>query len=60
MKENENIVSYFMCIDDVINTLRGLRETILEEEIVQKVLRSFPMRFDSKVSVLKIKRILTQ
>ena len=53
MKEDENIVSYFIRVDEIVNTLKGLGETILEEAIVHKVLISLPLRFDSKLSVLE-------
>ena len=53
MKEDENIVDYFLQVDEVFNTLRGLGEIIPEQAIVHKVQRFLPMRFDSKVSVLE-------
>ena len=28
MEEFEDIATYFLCIDEVVNTMRGLRETI--------------------------------
>jgi hypothetical protein len=36
-----------------MNTIKGLGEEIKEPTIVQKVLRSLPMRFDPKISTLK-------
>ena len=59
MKEDEDIASYFLRVDEIVNTLRGIGETIPKEVIIQKVLRSLPMRFDSKVSIWKIERTLT-
>jgi len=37
----------------VVNSLKGLEENIEESTIVQKVLRSLPNRFDSKVSAIE-------
>ena len=58
MKEYENIASYFLHIDEIVNTLKGLGEIVLEEEIVQKVFKSLSMRFDSKVSILEDRKDL--
>jgi SMC interacting uncharacterized protein involved in chromosome segregation len=49
MKEDENIASYFLRVDETVNAIIGLREEIKESVIVQKVLRSFPMRFDPNI-----------
>jgi hypothetical protein len=53
MKEDENIASYFLRVDETINAIIGLGEEIKESIIVQKVLRSLPMRFDPKISTLE-------
>jgi hypothetical protein len=53
MKEDENIVAYFLLVDETVNAIIGLREEIKESVIVQKVLRSLPMRFDPKISTLE-------
>ena len=37
----------------MVNSLRGLGENIEENTIVQKILRSLPDRFDSKVSAIE-------
>ena len=34
MKENDNIASYFLCVDEIANIILGLRETVPEEAIV--------------------------
>jgi hypothetical protein len=36
-----------------VNVIKGLGEEIKEPVIVQKVLRSLPMRFDPKISTLE-------
>jgi hypothetical protein len=53
MKEDENIVAYFLQVDETVNAIIGLGEEIKESVIVQKVLRSLPMRFDPKISSLE-------
>jgi len=53
MEESEDIATYFLPIDEVVNTMRGLGETIENAIIVQKVLRSLPVRFDPKISALE-------
>jgi hypothetical protein len=53
MKEDENIAAYFLRVDETINAIIGLGEEIKEFVIVQKVLRSLPMRFDPKISALE-------
>jgi hypothetical protein len=53
MKEDENIVAYILRVDETVNEILGLGEEIKEYLIVQKVLRSLPMRFDPKISTLE-------
>jgi hypothetical protein len=53
MKEDENIATYFLGVDEIVNAIFGLGEEIKESVIVQKVLRSLPMRFDPKISTLE-------
>jgi len=53
MNEDEDIVAYMLKVNEVINAIRGLGETIEDKIIVKKVLRSLPYRFDSKVSTIK-------
>jgi hypothetical protein len=40
MEESEDIATYFLCIDEIVNTMRGLGEKVKNVNIVQKVLRS--------------------
>jgi hypothetical protein len=44
MNEEENITNYFLCVDEILNTIVGLGEEVNETIIVQKVLRSLPSR----------------
>jgi hypothetical protein len=53
MKEDENIAVYFLRFDETVNAIMGLGEEIQESIIIQKILRSFPMRFDPKISTLE-------
>jgi hypothetical protein len=53
MNEDENISSYFLQVDEIVNEIMGLGEEIKESVIVQKVLRSLPMRFEPKISILE-------
>jgi hypothetical protein len=53
MKEDVNIAGYFLRVDETVNAIIGLGEEIKESVIVQKVLISFPMRFNPKISTLE-------
>jgi hypothetical protein len=45
-------------VDEIINSIRDLGEELKDKIIVQKVLRSLPMRYDSKVSTLEDRKYL--
>ncbi|KAH9293136.1 hypothetical protein KI387_041660 [Taxus chinensis] len=53
MKDEENVAAYLLRVDEVVNAIRGLGENIEESIIVQKILRSLPLRFDAKVSAIE-------
>jgi hypothetical protein len=53
MKEEENIVEYLLRVNEIFNTIKGLGEELDDKIVVQKVLRSLPMRYDPKVSTLE-------
>jgi hypothetical protein len=53
MKEDEDIAAYFLRVDETVNAIIGLGEEIEEYVIVQKVLRSLPMRFNPTISTLE-------
>ena len=53
MKGDENIEACFLRVDEIVNVIRGFGEEVDESIIVQKVLRSLPMRFDPKISTLE-------
>lgn len=58
MKEEEDTIAYLLCLDGVFNTIRGLGEKIEESMVVQKVLRSPPLRLDARVSTLEERKVL--
>ena len=53
MKEEENISAYFLQVDEIVNSIRGLGENVDEESIVQKILRTLTPSFNSKASILE-------
>jgi hypothetical protein len=53
MKEDEDITTYFLRVDETVNAIIGLGEEIEESVIIQNVLRSLPMRFNPKISALE-------
>ena len=53
MKEEENIAEYILRVDEIVNDIRGLGGVIKEREFIDKVLRTLPMKYDSKVSTLE-------
>jgi hypothetical protein len=60
MEESENIAAHLLIMDEVVNTITGLGEEVNESIIVQKVLRSLPLRYDAKVSAIEESRDLTK
>ena len=46
MEEFEDIATYFLRIDEVVNTMISLGEKVKDVDIVQKVLRYLPVRFN--------------
>jgi hypothetical protein len=53
MKEGDDIATYFLRVDEIVNVMRGPGEEIKGSIIVQNILRSIPMRIDPKVSSLE-------
>jgi hypothetical protein len=60
MNEKEDIATYLLRVDEVVNVIKGLGEEIDELLVVQKVLRSILMKYDSKVSAIEETRDLTK
>ena len=53
MKEDETIHDFHMNILEIANTSGALGETISEEKLVRKILRSLPKRFEMKVTAIE-------
>ena len=53
MKEEENIGEYLLRVDEVVNAIRVFGGKLKEKTMVKKVLRTLPMKYDSKISTLE-------
>jgi hypothetical protein len=53
MSKYDNVAIFILKVDETVNTIKGLIENIEEVVVVQKVLRSLPSIFDSKVFVIE-------
>ena len=53
MEEDESFNEFYAKLKDIVNSAINLGETILESEIVRKVLRSLPERFQAKITVIE-------
>jgi hypothetical protein len=53
MKEDETIGKYFLRVEEMVNAMKALGETIGEPSLVHKILRSLPDRFNLKVSAIE-------
>jgi len=53
MNEDEDIAKLFLRVDEVVNIMLCLSETINKSVIVQKKLRSLPSKFNPKVSTIE-------
>jgi hypothetical protein len=53
MKDEENIATYILCVDEIVNAIRGLGEMVKEPMIVKNVLRLLPLRFDAKLFAIE-------
>jgi hypothetical protein len=59
MKEDEDIAFYLKRGDKVVSTIKGLGVEFDDSVVVQKVLRSLPMIFSSKISSLEEREYLS-
>ena len=50
MNDEEDVVDYFLQVDEVVNSLKGHCEKVEETTVVQKLLRSLPLHFNAKAS----------
>ena len=53
MEEDESFDELYAKLKDIVNLAFNLGETILEPEIVRKVLRSLPERFHAKIIAIE-------
>ena len=53
MKEDEDITTHFLRVDEIVNSNKVLGEEVKELVIVQKVLISLPMKFDPNIYSLE-------
>ena len=53
MHSDESIASFFLRLDDIVNHMRSLGETITDTTLVEKFLRSLTSKFESKVSAIE-------
>ena len=60
MNENEDIATYFLTVDEVVNVIKGLGEELDESLVVQKLLRSLLLKYDVKISAIEETRDLTK
>lgn len=60
MNEDEDIAKLFLRVDEIVNTIRGIDEPMDDSFVFQKVLRSLPTIFNTKVLTIKEIKISTQ
>eukprot|EP00253_Pinus_taeda_P035127 PITA_35127 len=53
MYNDESVANYFLRIDEIVNCMKNLGEEIKEVVVVEKVLRSFSSKFESRVSTIE-------
>lgn len=53
MNDEEDIASYMLRINEIIDSIQGLGEKIDDKVIFKKILRSLSSKFDTKVSTIK-------
>jgi hypothetical protein len=60
MNEKEDIATYFIRVDEVVNSIIRLGEDLNESLVLQKVLRSLFFKYDAKVSTIEETSDLTK
>ena len=53
MKEEEDVASYFLTVDEIVNSTTWLGDTIEEKFVVRKIMIILPTQFNPKVLVLE-------
>ena len=58
MEEKESIADYFDRIQELVNALRSCKDKISDEQVVDKILRTLPPRFDYVAIAIEESRYL--
>jgi len=53
MLDGEIIANFFLRVDNIVNTMRGLGDKIKDVDIVENILRSLTPNFDANVSAIE-------
>jgi hypothetical protein len=53
MNKYETISKYFLRVEELVNSMKGLGEKIEESSLVQKILRSLLDKFNPKISAIE-------
>jgi hypothetical protein len=53
MKEGESMHDYFSNMFDVVNQIRRFGENLSDQKVVEKILRSMPMKYDHVVAAIE-------
>jgi hypothetical protein len=53
MNEDETISKYFLRVEELVNSMKGLGEMFDDSLLIQKILRSLPNKFNPKVSAIE-------
>jgi hypothetical protein len=53
MNEDATISKYFLRVEELVNSMKGLGEEFDDSLLVQKILRSLPDKFNRKVSAIE-------
>ena len=53
VKEEENIVEYLLRVDEIVNAIKGPGGEIKVKELVEKVLRTLPIRYNPKLAIVE-------
>lgn len=53
MEEGQDIVSYFEKVDTTLNEIRELRGTLSDEDVIDKILMTLPVRYNYKISEIE-------
>ena len=52
MGEDETFMEFYSKLNDIVNSMWGLGKKLPEPDIVDKILRSLPIRFSPKVTAI--------